>query len=287
MSKLIKFKKWLTIEDAASYLSTKLNEPINACDLLQLGLDGFLTISVNLLNAMYVRCGKAIPNTGNISGGFPFNGKDLLVFDSRIEMITGIYDLPMIAGEIQDCNHKIQKIAGGPLVGGGDPRGAFLKSPTSESYYQRMDYIEQTDKQNGYFANRHKPELWDWTPRLFDDVNLEHYVEQGGVLLAVPSRQDVFVIRTDALFQFEQSQTRVSEAVEKPLSTRERDNLLKTIGGMLALMLDKRPETVKAKTRNQSEIILALVAAYGDKDGISERKLQERFAEGNRLLTTD
>lgn len=69
---------------------------------------------------------------------------------------------------------------------------------------------------------------------------------------------------------------------DKPLARRERESLLRIIGGLLALLLDQRP--VKANTSNQTEIINALVAAYGDKDGISERNLQGRFADANRAL---
>ena len=69
---------------------------------------------------------------------------------------------------------------------------------------------------------------------------------------------------------------------ERPLERRERDGLLNIIGGLLALLQDQRP--TKADTGNQAKIIVALVNAYSDKNGISERNLQGKFADANRSL---
>lgn len=69
---------------------------------------------------------------------------------------------------------------------------------------------------------------------------------------------------------------------EKSLSRRERDGLLRIIGGLLVLLQDQRP--VKAETSNQSAIIKALVDSYGDKDGISQRNLEGKFADAKREL---
>jgi hypothetical protein len=69
---------------------------------------------------------------------------------------------------------------------------------------------------------------------------------------------------------------------ERPIGRRERDSLLNIIGGLLELLQDQRP--TKADTSNQAKIIEALVGAYKDKNGISERNLQGKFAEANRSL---
>ncbi|QBH98443.1 hypothetical protein EKN56_19835 [Limnobaculum zhutongyuii] len=45
-SKLLKVKKWVDLNEAASRLSIALNEPVNALDLLELALDGELVLSV-------------------------------------------------------------------------------------------------------------------------------------------------------------------------------------------------------------------------------------------------
>lgn len=84
------------------------------------------------------------------------------------------------------------------------------------------------------------------------------------------------------------SQTTVSQqggttvAAERPLTPRERDGLLNIIGGLLELLQDQRP--TRADTTNQTKIIEALVAAYNDKGGISQRNLEAKFAEAKRGL---
>ena len=55
MGKLFKLKKWLTIAQAAKYLSSGLSEEVTEADVLGLGLDGHLTLSVCFLNDAYAR----------------------------------------------------------------------------------------------------------------------------------------------------------------------------------------------------------------------------------------
>lgn len=50
MKKLAKLKEWLTIDDAAKFLSISLAEDVERKDVLQLGLDGHLTLSVYFVN---------------------------------------------------------------------------------------------------------------------------------------------------------------------------------------------------------------------------------------------
>lgn len=67
-----------------------------------------------------------------------------------------------------------------------------------------------------------------------------------------------------------------------PLSSRERAAFLRLVGGLVELLQDNRAS--KADTSSPKKIIDALVAAYGDADGISERNLQKKFAEAKRVL---
>ena len=47
---LYKLKEWLTAPDAAAHLSMALVEDVTEADVLQLALDGQLTLSVNFVN---------------------------------------------------------------------------------------------------------------------------------------------------------------------------------------------------------------------------------------------
>jgi len=60
MSKLIKFKEWLTIEETAKYLSNKWSEPVTEADVLKLGLDKHLKLSVNFVNSVPAKKGKIV-----------------------------------------------------------------------------------------------------------------------------------------------------------------------------------------------------------------------------------
>jgi len=230
MSKLFKLKEWLTLEEAANYLSACFNEPVTQADTIRLAIDGHLILSVNFLNSVYARCGKAIPNSEHVGGGIPFNGREVLMFDDNIISISGIYDLPMIGGEINDCEHKFQKLMGGPLVLEGEVRGAFVRSYQYGHYYQLQEYFPDADELFDFHKARHKLNKWDWKGRLFDDVRIEHYLEKGGELKSKPSRDDVFVVRTSALRNFIDETVQPSE--DKPLVARERDTLLAIIAAL-------------------------------------------------------
>ena len=69
---------------------------------------------------------------------------------------------------------------------------------------------------------------------------------------------------------------------EKPLGTRERDTLLTIIGALMELLQDYRP--TRADTSSQAKIIVALLDNYGEKSGIKQRTLEDKFAEANKTL---
>lgn len=60
MSKLFKLKQWLTIGETAKHLSNVLSETVSETDVLQLGMDGHLTLSVNFVNNSYAKIGELV-----------------------------------------------------------------------------------------------------------------------------------------------------------------------------------------------------------------------------------
>lgn len=230
MSKLFSLKEWLTLEEAANYLTACLNEPVSQADTVRLAIDGHLILSVNFANSVFARCGKTIPNSEHTGGGIPFNGRDVLIFEKEIRTISGIYDLPMIGGEIFDCEHKFHQLTGGPLVLSAEIRGAFVRSYQSGNYYQIQKYYPDTGEIFDFYKVRHQLDKWDWSGRLFDDVLIDDFVERGGEFKAKPSRNDVFVVRTSSLKIFIDST--IQPNAEKPLTTRERDSLLTIIAAL-------------------------------------------------------
>lgn len=61
MSKLLKLKEWLTVEETAKRLSIAAGEDVTEADILRLALDGHLTLSVYLVNHARARMGKVVP----------------------------------------------------------------------------------------------------------------------------------------------------------------------------------------------------------------------------------
>ena len=49
-----KRRPWLTIDEAADYLTTQLSEPFTPADIYHLALDGYLTLSLNLMSPVSV-----------------------------------------------------------------------------------------------------------------------------------------------------------------------------------------------------------------------------------------
>ncbi|MCG8037114.1 MAG: hypothetical protein JAZ19_08750 [Candidatus Thiodiazotropha taylori] len=61
IKKLFKLKEWLTIDDASKYLSILFDGPVTKADVLQLGLDGHIDLSINIVNTATGRVGNIVP----------------------------------------------------------------------------------------------------------------------------------------------------------------------------------------------------------------------------------
>ena len=108
LGRLFAFKRWLTISEAAEYLSLVLQESVRANDVLRLGLDRHLTLSVRFVNTTTAVVGKAIPfseanhepvptldGTGVFSllEGVPFGPDKVIVFEEGVVSISDIWDM--------------------------------------------------------------------------------------------------------------------------------------------------------------------------------------------------
>ena len=60
MSKLFKLKKWLTVPEAASHLSSVFEEEVTEADVLRLVLDNHLKLSVKFVNGTRAKPGKIV-----------------------------------------------------------------------------------------------------------------------------------------------------------------------------------------------------------------------------------
>ena len=168
MSKLFKLKEWLAVPDAAQHLSGVFGEPVTEADVLRLGLDGHLKLSVNFVNHTNARLGIVVPldralvefhpkefgaraivyvrqtdplpadllqdvQQGNVRGilsGMPLDAPPTRVLElaHEVSTIRGVWDLPMIGAESLDVEHAFQQLTGGPEVTLMTLDGAFVES---------------------------------------------------------------------------------------------------------------------------------------------------------------
>lgn len=138
MSKLLKLKKYLTIEDTARYLFKLFGEPFSIADVYELVLDEQLLISARFINKAYAKAGRFVTTNGSDPHKCPIDvnlatGKVLseayfinlddelkithdqwLVFDKHVLVIDGIRDLAMIGMELQKVKELYQEAIDGP-----------------------------------------------------------------------------------------------------------------------------------------------------------------------------
>ena len=124
MKKLLNLKAWLTIEDTARHLSILFDESVTEADVLRLGLDGHLPLSVNFVNHARGRIGHAVNveeaticvthrnlKKPSVEGTFPkevkFGEVDTLPENVKRGLADGsLISFPM--GDIIDAHNVIQ-----------------------------------------------------------------------------------------------------------------------------------------------------------------------------------
>ena len=229
MSKLFKLKEWLTISDAAKHISSAINETVLEADVLQLGLDGHLKISVNLVNGAYARkCVTvdlfeiefdefpALDGIGTIK--IPKNGRIfrhskeeiLQVQKDVIRISEGIWDLPLSGGERVDVKFRIQQLTDGIDVTAVSLDGVFVCTRDGElrelqTHHSDNEFIDKSTLKKPF-------------------NNKENFHPAG----ALPE-DSIFVVRTAAIVEFLQTIENASNQTEKHLGNRERDTLLSII----------------------------------------------------------
>lgn len=152
MSKLYKLKEWLTLDDAASHLSKLLDEPVSVADVMRLGLDSRITLSVYFVNGTYGKRLVAVPEKDlRIAQGL--EGHDVIladqlpdgryaVTDDTLTTLTGVWDLTMWGGERLDVEARYQRLIEGPEVTLVDTMGAIVRNDDGAEYvlYTHFDY---------------------------------------------------------------------------------------------------------------------------------------------------
>ena len=173
MKKLFTLKKWLTLQEAARYLTIVFGEEVREADVLRLALDGHLKLSVNFVNHARARKGEVVPieeakYTEFLFGSVPrlsipeeHKGKPIMVMrginlddkrvlnlDSDVVTLNGVYDLVMLGNERLDIEHKYQMLTKGPSVTLHGLDGAFVTGDAN-TMYQIQESYDENEYQTG------------------------------------------------------------------------------------------------------------------------------------------
>lgn len=309
MSKLFNLKKWLTLDDAATYLSTRLNEKVTVAELYQLALEGHLKISVNLVNVTYAQRGQKIP-----------------VEQSEVWFSYAETDSLPPSVQNEDIPQNIRKIIRAILTSGSQPEDIkelenFIKPlhPNGGTQITPCFTGQLLPDQSGVIENidrtRHTIEgIWDLAMIGSEIIDIQRSLQQliggpevtnvgvDGVFLITEDEQTWFkLVRTrvndsgkcitiptlglpsDALLVIRQTElSRFSSGVlelqpEKKLSQREETTLLNIIGGLLQ-------QLTESPSRNQEGVKMTLLEDFGGLPGISKSTIENKFAAAKRLL---
>ena len=272
VKKLYQLKKWLSIEDTARHLTIVFGEPVNEADVLQLGLDGHLKLSVNFVNGAVARLGKIVAMNQAKMYIFPSDRSKLSIEDMMPlylktvtledelpeEVKNGLHDKTLIYSlkgifirdnevlELEDENNHLSNLNGIydiPMLGG-------ERLDIEHKYQMLTDGAAVTSSfLDGAFVTSPNGQ-WCQLQEHFDDnpysnsdqkkkerakkplYHPDNYYPAGGL-----PNDSVLVVRTSELTDFE---SRISESAEKPEFANQAE-------------LGRRDQ--------QHEVILAIIAA--------------------------
>lgn len=178
MSKILKLREWLTVEEAARRLSISTREEVSVADMLRLALDGHLTLSVHFVNHARGRPIKIKPLNSEASdskinehvqdflrdnpqfqssaegltefhnfvrlyrGDLLPDGESVLIYEGDGQhpiTLEGVWDLLMLGAETLDVEHAYQLLTDGVPVELVCLGGPLVASPDRSQYFQLLD----------------------------------------------------------------------------------------------------------------------------------------------------
>ena len=216
MSKLSKLKEWLTIGEAAKYLSDVFGEHVSELDVLRFAKDRHLRISVLLVNTCMARACPIIPTeqaktapsldgTYNVILGYPISMTEVISLDGPLIKLRGVWDLPMLRGDIDSVEEKLLELANGPKLEMWNLHGVFVTNTDGDLFQILCDFADTVE----YKSKAEGKDIYDRS-RYFEAVRLPD--------------DSMLVIRTEAINEFENyvKETPTKSFKETPKQRRER-----------------------------------------------------------------
>lgn len=231
MSKLLRLKRWVTLDEAARRITAICEETVTEADVLQLALEGHIKLAVHLINGACARaCQKVdvskieydqIPSfNGRASFDFPKNGRVFTLSNGLAYQVSkeihplgeGVWDLPLFGSERQSIEKQFQCLVGGPSVSSVVLDSVFVASTNGELF-----------EIQSHASDFRGPAQTDVKSPWLDPGNFH---PAGGL----PEDSSI-VVRANAIEEFESAMRDADsdKAEEKPLGPREKNTLLKLI----------------------------------------------------------
>lgn len=271
MSRLLKLKEWLTLEEAANHISNVIGEPVVVADLYRFCLDGHIRLSVHFVNKAKARPGQRIAREdvefdvfhSDLFTGLPMETPVLLPthneialgenswarLDDRVVAIDGIWDLSMVGAEILDIEHFYQGLTSGLEVSLINIDGTYVER--AGTLCQLLESYDNNEYQAGSMAR--KKELDEYiekskiSKKVANELITQHEKEREEFLKSNQVKKEVdkyfpagglpqdcvIVARTSEVTRFIRSlEDEEKIGDEKNLTSKERNSLLVLIGAL-------------------------------------------------------
>lgn len=251
MSKLKTLKSWLTLDEAAECLTEALKESVTVKALLQLALEGQLPLAWVAKRAWATDyLGYGYDTMKEISTwSSPENHLWVLNGPHRLLMSkrSGLYDFLL---------------------------AALITESDSPSF-------------TGLFVKDSEGQTW----QILDEDQYDHVMHLRPFEFSISSWNHIVVMSSDIQSFIERLKSRLKildgdrQNSSNGLHPRERETLLTIIGALTDRMLGKTPNGRKISVfETQSAIIDDLLAHFPDQPGLSQRTLEQKFAEAKKKL---
>lgn len=273
MSNLLKLKEWITLGDAAKYMSNLWAEDVSEADILRFALDERLVLSVVFGTSAYAK--KLVPidesearwETLRRDDGTTFKIPTGGTVDFRsqwykrvpeVDAINcGPWDLAMDEGVPLDVLSRLSQLTSEPA---GYERGSYVYVMSIHGDL----YLLQRHIEFDRFGSRGERPYWH-ADNFSDSSRLPEV--------------HTLVIRTKVLQDFMDATSNSPKKQDTALGSRERTSYLNIIGALLVLVMNPRPGR-----SCQNDVIDELLVNYADKPGISKSNLEDKFASANKSL---
>jgi hypothetical protein len=322
VSKLLKLKQFLTVPDAAKHLTGICGEEVAEADIYRFALDGYLKLSIYMVNKTHARRGHIVHfdkdrlvaalNDGiypeelkwshEPSSGDTFlrsicigEGK-YLNLDDELIVIDGVWDLPMIGGEMVNVEHEWHNLTNRSGVTLQSMDGAFVQNNDGVicQLQERFGFYGFNEYQAGSQAqlevlkalkasNKIAPEKAEKLLTQHKEIYSEYLEKKESMLrhrnyepaCGLPE-DTVLVVRTEALREFEQilsDNDTEEKTTTKPHGNTEhnaqkREQVLRLAFGILATCpedcTDAKGAVVASKTAAMVDVIAPSVLPDGE-----------------------